>query len=153
MESMTTTTDPLSPERVEAALEWLNKTGEVRAADQAIRLWARDPLPSDAKAVETARIIHGHRDALAALARAHLDATKREPPAGLAEVIAGATCSAGVRVDQYAATLAPAIARAVEAFATSPESVSRVSQVIWEIESSYLRAAIRAALGVKEESE
>ena len=143
---MTTTTAPLSPERVKAALEFVREELDVLARERASSSY-NDALNDISRATNDQ--LTTEYGTLAALARAHLDATKREPPAGLVEVIAQQIVATFPGSPQ----LPSAIARAVETFATSPESVSRVSQVIWEIESSYLRAAIRAALGVKEESE
>ena len=71
MESMTTTTDPLSPERVKTAIKYSEEN----------RRYASGADLEDAIVFD---------ETIAALARAHLDATKREPPAGLVEVIAGA---------------------------------------------------------------
>ena len=128
MESMTTTTDPLSPECVEAALKWAQ--GKCRMFPE-IREYS----------------------ALAALARAHLAATKREPPAGLVEVIAGVTGRHGVRVQDYGIELALAIARAVEAFATSPDAIDRAAVACDGTPAGHddTLYMIRAALGATEE--
>ena len=121
---MTTTTDPLSPERVEAALEWAD-------------MCPIPPYRENVNACET----------LAVLARAHLDATKREPPARLVNVIK----------QQIAATfpgnpqLPSVIARAVVEFATSDAAMDRMTgfDALLDYE---VRDIIRAALGATEES-
>ena len=133
--------DPLSPERIRQLLDQCDKSvvlGPIEAA--------------------TAR----------ALARAHLDATKREPPAGLVAVIAQQIVATFPGSPQ----LPSAIARAVGAFATSDAAVTK-ALVAWfpDYEDDYpreaarttaeeddqyrgeMRAAIRAALGATEESE
>ena len=130
MESMTTTTDPLSPARVEA-LEWTDG-GRVSFCD-------------DLQARET----------LAALARAHLDAAKRGPPAGLVEVITQVVNQQFPGKDDRLPNgeLAGGIARAVEAFATTDEAFLRMTAAFHAPGRTYSEArvaAIRAALGVKE---
>ena len=152
MESMTTTTDPLSPERVEAALPWLEDVFDSKMRGERVEFGTgMDWLDS----------LDLHVETLAALARAHLDATKREPPAGLVEVIAGAqdhnglTMAEGHMVDGDHDTLAAAIARAVEAFLTSDAAIERAI-ARWYIhpdsndEEADMRAAIRAALSAPE---
>ena len=156
MESVTTT-DPLSPERVEAALEWAD-------------MCPIPPYRENVNACET----------LAALARAHIDATKREPPVGLVEVIGTAarrydywTNATGtewliheiVGADMvHVATAASsgeaqtyvdeAIARAVVEFATSDAAMDRVDAALGSLGDRIddeARNIIRAALGATEE--
>ena len=136
MESMTTTTDPLSPARVEVALE--TATGQAQA-------WRRHDVPDKASTYET----------LAALARAPLDATKREPPAGLAEVI-----EATLQRVNFAVPLevAEEVARAVEEFLTSHAAMGRAQVHIHGVDHDQeaidiARRVVRAALGMKEELE
>ena len=126
---MTTTTAPLSPERVEAALEWAD-------------MCPIPPYQENVNACET----------LAALARAHLDATKREPPAMLVEVIEQQIVATFPGDSQ----LPSAIARAVEAFLGSRRSLNVMDQVFRDhghaVISDVWKMAIRAALGATEES-
>ena len=149
---MTTTTGTLSPERVKS---WLRRESQLREAyEYQAEVASRFP-PEEPTDVSNGYEYTRERNAVfCALLEAHLDATKREPPAGLVEVIAGATCSAGVRVDQYAATLAPAIARAVETFATS-DAAAEAALRVW-VKTKWrggdgMRDTIRAALGATEE--
>ena len=125
---MTTTTAPLSPERVKAALEWAD-------------MCPIPPYRENVNACET----------LAALARAHLDATEREPPAGLVEVIAQQIVATFPGSPQ----LPSAIARAVETFATS-DAAAEAALRVW-VKTKWrggdgMRDTIRAALGATEES-
>ena len=126
MESMTTTTDPLSPARVEAALEWAD-------------MCPIPPYRENVNACET----------LAVLARAHLDATKREPPAGLVAVIAQQIVATFPGSPQ----LPSAIARAVVEFATSDAAMDRVDAALGsqgDRIDDEARNIIRAALGATE---
>ena len=149
--------DPLSPERVKAALEWAD-------------MCPIPPYRENVNACET----------LAALARVHIDATKREPPAGLVEVIAEARAELsvwsesdgsrhyarrlsddGVFVDcadfasaaEARAYINNAIARAVVEFLTSDAALMRAAVACDGTDADrhddplYM---IRAALGVKE---
>ena len=160
---MTTTTDLLSPERVKDAEAFI--AAEI-GAQRELLIASKDAGWPNAVLVHSTGV--AIFETLAALARAHIDATKREPPAGLVEVIAQQIVATFPGSPQ----LPSAIARAVGAFATSDAAVTK-ALVAWfpDYEDDYpreaarttaeeddqyrgeMRAAIRAALGATEESE
>ena len=90
-----------------------------------------------------------------AAVEAHLDATKREPLAGLVEVIRSAITRCDYGMGDVATTddLAPAIARAVVEFATSNAAIERAAVACDGTPAGHddTLYMIRAALGVKEE--
>ena len=169
---MTTTADPLLPARVES---WLRRESQLREAyEHQAEVASRRPPEEPTDASRNFEYARERNAVFCALLEAHIDATKREPPAGLVEVIGRAIeyCERNLEDDvATAAELAPAIARAVVEFATSDAGISR-ALVAWfpDYEDDYpregvgitaeeddqyrgeMRAAVRAALGATEES-
>ena len=218
----TTTTDPLSPERVKAALEWIHHIdsydyGPTFVKDTLVALASAhlamiDPdhgdmdLPHAIKRARRYLFEHSRRpsqaefsdalpDAIAVLTEhaeaslapiiaaveAHLAATKREPPAGLVEVIDNECLRYSAHVDdtgkfvvvnatlpngqdaevhrcesfwQANGWISAAIARAVVEFATSDEAMTRLENACPRglgRDDVEPQALVRAALGATEE--